>query len=143
MKTVKNRPIPSNDQLTAKQRNAIPHLVAAPSIEEAARRAACTKQTLYNWLAEPAFAAAYEQAQMRVYESGLAALRCAIEAGVSTMRELAEDAKQPGNVRCSAAKSLVEIAMRAHEQIVMADEIRELQAQMDAVGGPRAASQIA
>jgi hypothetical protein len=112
-------------------------------MEEAARRADCSKQTLYNWLAEPAFAAAYELAQMQVYESGLAALRCSIEAGVSTLRKLAEDTKKPASVRCSAAKSLVEISMRAHEQIVMADEIRKLQARMDAVGGPRVAAKIA
>ena len=41
--------------LTARQARVIPHLLAAPSLEEGARRAGVIKVTVYEWLKQEVF----------------------------------------------------------------------------------------
>ena len=54
--------------LTAKQTRALAALLTSPSITQAARAAACGEASLRRWLKEPAFAAAYREAQQQQWQ---------------------------------------------------------------------------
>ena len=61
--------------LSDRQRRVIPHLLAAPSTEEACRRARINKTTVYGWLQDETFRQELKQQRDAVIERALDSLK--------------------------------------------------------------------
>ena len=69
------------NQLTRKQKGAIPHLIAARSFEEGRKNAQVAKTTLYRWLKEEKFRNELERRSTEVVSEALAHTRTEADAG--------------------------------------------------------------
>src|SRR5262249_35112595 len=118
-------------KLTASQQKAIQALLTERSIRDAAAVTGIGESTLRRWLdSDQGFAETYKAARERVYESGLAFLQSSIESGVKTLREVCESETAPPQVRVGAAKSLVEMGLKARDQLELAERMKAIEMQL-------------
>ncbi|MBI3988822.1 MAG: helix-turn-helix domain-containing protein [candidate division NC10 bacterium] len=103
-----------NERLTPRQRAVITYLVAAPTIEEAARRAKISKTTIYKWLREEAFREVLKAERNRVLQESLDVLKWAAGLAVLQLVALAS-AGQQESTRLGASKAILDYTLRAKE----------------------------
>ena len=101
--------------LGRKKSNAIVALLSQRNVEEAARAAGVPPRTLYRWLKEPEFRAAYREARRDALAQAGARLQQMSTAAVSTLGKIMVDPKAPAASRVRAAHSVLEQAARAIE----------------------------
>jgi hypothetical protein len=90
---------------------AIAALLAEPTVEAAAARAGVSVHTLKNWLADPAFRAAYRRARREVVEGAVGRLQAAAGQAVETLLAVAKGGVRDGD-RVRAAVALLGHAFR-------------------------------
>ena len=101
--------------LSRKQEEAIVALLNQRTVDEAARVVDISSRTLYRWLKQPAFAAAYREARHEVYGQSIARLQQMSPAAVSTLAKIMVDPNAPAASRVRAADCVLERAGRATE----------------------------
>ena len=102
-------------QLGRKKEEAIVALLSQRSVEEAARTVNCPARTVYRWLKEPEFNAAYRDARRAAFSQSVARLQQMSAAAVSTLGKIMVDANAPAASRVRAAHSVLEQAAKAIE----------------------------
>jgi hypothetical protein len=105
----------SSSKLTRKQEEAIVALLAQRSMEEAARVAGLGARTLYRWMGEPEFDAAYRKAKRTAFRQSVARLQQASSAAVSTLLKVMVDPSTPASTRVRAADSVLDHSAKAIE----------------------------
>lgn len=114
--------------LTHKQRRAIPALLSAPTVEDAAALAGVSRESLYRWLrSDPRFrdelhaaeAAALAETSRRLV--GLAGRALATIAGVM------DDESASATVRLRAAESVLGHLLRVRELVTLEERITALE----------------
>lgn len=113
--------------LTPRQQKGLAGLLSEPSIEAAAKRAKVTRQTLYEWLKEPDFKAAYEQLQQETFADGLNTLKASLQVGVETLREEVKNKDATPANRIAAATKLIELSLKAREQFELQERLEQLE----------------
>jgi hypothetical protein len=103
------------EKLGPKKEAAILALLTARSIEDAARTAQIPPRTLYRWLQEPEFDAAYRKARRAAFAQATARLQQATGAAVSTLLKIMVDTNAPPSTRVRAADSVLDHAKQAIE----------------------------
>src|ERR1035437_2882301 len=88
-----------------KKEEAINALLTQRNVEEAARVANIGTQTLYRWMKEPEFQAAYLEARRAAVAQSNARLQQASSAAVSTLLKIMVDGSTPASTRVRAADS--------------------------------------
>jgi len=116
------------DRLTAKQEKAIESLLREPTIQAAAEAAGVSKATIFRWLSDPVFSAAYREARGRLLESALTALQAASTDAVTCLREVINDRAAQVSARVSAAKAVLELSLRAKEAIEHEERLKAVEA---------------
>jgi uncharacterized protein YcbX len=101
------------EKRTRKQQQAIAALLTAPTMAEAAARCGISEKTLWRWSQHSEFAEAYRKAQQRLLESAINALRQAALTFAETLRIVAADASAPPASRATAARSGLEVLLKA------------------------------
>ncbi len=101
--------------LTGKQERALHALLTEPTIEEAARAAGIGERTLYRWLNDPPFVAAYREARRQAVQRATGRLQQAANDAVTTLQNVMMDAEAPAPARVNAAKSVLDLAVKAVE----------------------------
>ena len=86
-----------------KKEAAIAALLTQRNVEEAARTAGIGTQTLYRWMKEPEFQAAWLEARRAAMFQANARLQQASSAAVSTLLRMMVDSTVPASVRMRAA----------------------------------------
>ncbi len=127
-------------KLTHKQAAAIPILLAAPTVNAAAKIAGIGSATLFRWLQNDAFDAAYRRARRSALGQAVAQLQQSSSVAVNALREIAEDQEAPSSARVSAARAVLEIAMRSIEFEDLDNRVAALEraaAEKAAAAGPR------
>jgi hypothetical protein len=81
----------SSSKLTGKQEDAIVALLGQRSMEEATRVAGVGARTLYRWVGEAEFDAAYRKAKRTAFRQSVARLQQASSAAVSTLLKVMVD----------------------------------------------------
>jgi hypothetical protein len=81
----------------------------------AAEQAGCGERTAYRWMALPSFQEALRQARRQVLNHAVGQLQSASVEAVGTLRSIASDPAAPANSRVSAARTLLEAALRGAE----------------------------
>jgi len=120
--------------LTARQAQALPIFAASPSVEGACRAAGLSKATAYAWLKQPAFQQALGAARDAILTQALGALKAASSRAVETIAQLAAQGAQE-SVKLSAARTILDSALRARELEELDSRIRELEERVFPRGG--------
>lgn len=103
------------NNLTRRQESAIVALLNLPSIHDAAEASGTPERTLFRWLQDPAFSAAYRQARREVLSMATARLQRAAETAVETLEAVMKDAIATPAARVSAARAVIEFALKGLE----------------------------
>ena len=114
-------------KLKPKQEEAIIALLSNRTVEDAARAVKITPRTLYRWLNEPCFAAAYKQACRTAFGQSRARLQQISSAAVSVLARVMTDAATPAAVKVRAADSVLHHAAKASEIEDLEARVAELE----------------
>ena len=125
----------SAENLSGRQATALSALLSEPSIRDAAKKARLSEETLYRYLREPAFSARYREARRALMENLQARLQAKAEASAKALSEIAEDEGKPASVRVSAAKAVIEYALKAFELGDLGERLKTLEQALEAQKG--------
>lgn len=103
------------EKLSTRQLNAIVALLNQPSVRSAAETVGCPERTLYSWLKQPAFAAAYREGRREATGQAIARLQQASSAAVAVLLRVMASDTTPVVARISAARTVLEFAVKAVE----------------------------
>lgn len=120
------------EQIEARHAAAISALLEHPTVREAARASKLSEETLYRYRRDPAFAERYREARRALIEDLQARLQAKAEAGARVLSEIAEDKKAPASARVTAARALIENAVKLHEQTEITERLAALEKILDA-----------
>ena len=101
--------------LKPKQEGAIIALMSHSTVEEAARSIKIPPRSLYRWLAEPTFEAAYLKARRDVYKQGISRLQKSVGAAISILFKVMADASTPPAVKVRAEECVLSHSAKAIE----------------------------
>ena len=105
----------SRGKLGLKQEEAILALLTQRSVDEAARIAKVVPRTLYRWMKDPDFNAAYREAKRAAFSQSIARLHQMSSAAVSTLGKVMVDANTPASTKVRAADSILNHTTKAIE----------------------------
>lgn len=117
----------SQQGLTAKQLRAIECLLRESTTQAAAEAAGVGKTTIFRWLNEPEFAAAYRQARDQMYEGALNGLQAASADAVRALRDVVNDKTAMASARVSAAAKVLDLSLKVREQFEIEERLRLLE----------------
>jgi hypothetical protein len=102
-------------KLKPKQEEAVIALLSNRTVEDAAHAVKITPRTLYRWLKEPDFDAAYRKARRTAFGQCTARLQQASSAAVSAVLKILVDLSGPASTRLRAADLVLSHAAQAIE----------------------------
>src|SRR5580692_7687012 len=105
----------SEGKFGRKKEEAIVALMSQRSVEDAARSANVNPRTLYRWMKEPEFDAAYRAAKRAAYGQSIARLHQAAGAAVTTLMKLMVDQNVPASTRARCADNILAHTAKAIE----------------------------
>ena len=103
------------DLLGPAQHRAVIALLERPTVAEAANDAGVHRATLYKWLKEPGFQAAYREARRESLRLATARLQQISGEAVEALREVVGDRSQQGASRVGAARVILDYAAKMTE----------------------------
>jgi phage terminase small subunit len=103
------------EKLSRKQDQVITALVTCTSITEAAAQCGLADVTLRRWLKQEPFQAAYREARRAVVQQAIVQIQRATAEAVETLRTVMQDTAAPAGAKVSAAKTILETAVKAVE----------------------------
>jgi transposase-like protein len=103
------------EKLGPKQEAAVLALLSSRNVEEAARVVGVTSKTLYRWMKEPAFDAAYREAKRAAFSQSIARLHQMTTAAVTTIGKVMLDSSTPPATKVRAADSILNHMTKAIE----------------------------
>jgi hypothetical protein len=102
-------------KLSRKQEHTIAALLDCDSIAAAAAQAGIAEGTVYRWLKDAAFEEAYRKARGQVVRHSIIKLQRATGRAVETLVAVMEDEDVTASARVSAAKAVLEMAIKGVE----------------------------
>jgi hypothetical protein len=106
----------SKPQLGIKKEAAILALLTHRNIAEAARAVGISERTLFRWLQDPDFQAAYREARQTTYLQSMARLQQMSSVAVATLGVIMLDANAPAASRLRAADAVLNHAGKSLEK---------------------------
>src|SRR5262245_5082366 len=103
------------EKLSRKQDQIITALVSCASIAEAAGQCGLAEVTVRRWLKQDAFQQAYRDARQQVVQQAIVQVQQATGEAVATLRQVMQAAEAPASAKVSAAKTILETAVKAVE----------------------------
>jgi DNA-binding MurR/RpiR family transcriptional regulator len=103
------------EKLSRKHEQAISALLATPTVAEAAHQAGVSESTVRRWLQSADFQAAYQQARRQVVQQAIVQVQQTCTVAVTTLRTVMQEATAPASARVSAAKAVLDTALKAVE----------------------------
>lgn len=103
------------EKLGRKKEEAIVALLSYRTVEDAARSCNKRARTLYRWLAEPEFRAAYQNARRAAFSQSIGRLQQASSAAVSTLMKVMVDSAAPASAKVRAAAAVLDHAAKGIE----------------------------
>ena len=121
--------------LSRKQEQAIAALMANPTLEAAAGALKVNPVTLNRWLKHPAFQDAYRDARREAVTHAVATVQAATSEAVETLRAIMRDGDAPAGSRVSAARTVLDTALKAVELEDLVARVEALEAAAPSGGG--------
>ncbi len=122
-----------NGKLSARQEQALAALLIEPTVTAAATKANVPERTLYRWLDEPAFTAAYREARRKAVKQTVARLQRASAPVVSILLQLAASDQSPATARVAACRAVLDYTFKAVELEDLDERLRVLEEHMGGV----------
>ena len=118
------------EKLSRKQEQGIKALLIQSTLGEAATAIGVDERTLRRWLRDNAvFQMAYRQARRAVVQHAIVQVQQATGEAVETLRKVMQAADAPASAEVSAAKTILETAVKAVELEDLEARIASLEAQ--------------
>jgi hypothetical protein len=117
----------SDSGLSRKQERAISALLYEKTTKEAAEISGVTETTLWRWLKDDAFNKAYVEARRLATSQAIAQIQQAGGDAVKTLCTVMNDTQAPASSRVTAAKTVLELGIKAVELEDMAQRLSELE----------------
>jgi hypothetical protein len=106
----------STHALTPRQEQSITALLVQGSLQAAAEASGINEKTLRRWLREDAvFQMAYREARRQVVQQAIVQVQQATGEAVETLRKVMQAADAPASAKVSAAKTILDTAVKAIE----------------------------
>ncbi len=121
--------------MTPRQQKALAALLTSPSKAAAAKAAGIAPRTLRDYLADPAFQAAYRDAFGNMVEDATRQAQQAISPALSTLREIVEDKEEDAQARISAARAILSHGLKLTETVDILNRLQELENAMEGENG--------
>jgi AcrR family transcriptional regulator len=119
-------------KLTAKQQRAIEALLTEPTVQAAADAAGVGKTTIFRWLADSVFSSVYRDLRGQALETTLTRLQQVSGDAVEALREIMTDKAVKSSARVAAARSVLDLALRAREVLETEARLRALEDRLNA-----------
>ena len=103
------------EKLSRKQELAIAALLTCSAIADAAKQCSIGEVTLHRWLKDATFQAVYREARRAVVQHAIVQVQQATGEAVATLRQVMQAAEAPASAKVSAAKTILETAVKAVE----------------------------
>ena len=120
-----------------KKDQAIVALITEPTIQAAAQKVGITTPTLHKWLKVKEFKDAYREARREAVTAAISRLQRTATEAVDALRAVMNDTESPASARVSAARAILEIAVKAVELEDLEARIEELERLLQKEGGMR------
>lgn len=118
-------------KLLRKREQAIAALIEKPTIREAAEKAGVSESTLFRWLAEEGFQEAYRKAKRQLVDSSITRLQKITGEAVEALREVMNDSESPPSSRVMAARTVLEMGIKAVELEDLEARVQALEKMME------------
>ena len=118
------------EKLSRKQEKAISALLVHPTMCEAASAAGIGEVTLWRWLRVPEFKEQYRLARREAVSQAVGQLQGACSVAVMALTDISQDVNCPASARVSAARTVLEMALKGVELEDLAVRVEELEQQV-------------
>lgn len=118
-------------KITPRQERAVVALVQQPTIREAAELLKVNEVTVYRWLRDRNFQAAYRRARLEAVRQATARLQQACGQAVQTLVDVQADFCSSSSARVRAAKAILDLAYKAVEIEDLDERLRALEETAD------------
>jgi hypothetical protein len=115
------------EELTRRQEAAITALLQHGVVSRAAIASHVPESTLWRWMQQKDFAAAYRVARRTITERSVGLLQQASMMAAATLVNILQDANTPASVRMTAATRVLEFAFRGEELLDLEERIAALE----------------
>ncbi len=115
------------EKLEAKHETALAALLAHPSVADAAKAAKVSQATLWRYMRDEKFSARYAEARADVTKHLIMRLQSNSTSAATVLMEVAEDTNAPASARVSAARTIIEQALRGAELRDLMERIEALE----------------
>ncbi len=102
-------------KLPRKRQQAIAALIEAPTIREAAGIVGIGEATLFRWLQDSGFQEVYRETKQRIVSHAVTQLQRASGNAVKVLTDVMNDEDKPASSRVTAAKTVLDMAVKAVE----------------------------
>ncbi len=116
-------------KLTARQAKFLPILLASPTYTAACRKGQISRDTLYEWLKEPAFKAELDRQRAELVAQGLALLSQSVVKAVETLAGLLDAGDD--RLKRLAAKDILDQQAKFHELEELTRRIEVIEEQLE------------
>lgn len=114
--------------MTQKMQKALLALLTSSTKEQAAAAAGITPKTLRSYLDNPEFQAEYRAAFSDLVRDAVRQAQKSLSPALKTLNDIMRNDDQNGQIRVSAARSLLEFGLKATEQLDIVDRLEKLEA---------------
>jgi hypothetical protein len=121
------------EKLSRNQDRAIAALLVHVSMSEAADAAGIGDVTLWRWMQLPDFKEQYRLARREAVSQAVGHLQGACSVAVVALKDIAQDVTCPARARVSAARKVLELAIKGVELEDLAARVEELELQVSRV----------
>ena len=118
-------------ELDAKQEQLIYSLLKEKTKEEAARKSGTPRNTMYRWLRDPVFKAAYRAALQDRAHDCRAVLEKNSPRSAQALVDVVDDLEEDTSVRVTAAKAVIDRTLPAQDRIAVEEELAGLRATIE------------
>jgi DNA-binding MurR/RpiR family transcriptional regulator len=110
-----------------KREQAVAALLAHSTIGEAAGAVGVSEVTMWRWLQEEEFQTAYREAKKQIVQQAVTRIQQVTGEAVDTLREIMLDPKKPATSRVTAARTILNMAVKAVELDDLERRIEEIE----------------
>ncbi len=120
------------EKLTRRKEQAIAALLTEPTLEMAAKRVGVSDVTLWRWLRDSEFQAAFSEARHRVVEAAIGKLQQVAAEAVACLQRNLTSGQPATEVR--AADAILSHVLKTLDRLELEQRLRHLEAAADAPG---------
>ena len=114
-------------KLSRNKERAIAALITNSSIPAAAKAAGIAEATLWRWLKIDAFKKAYRQARSEIVSHAISQLQKGLTRAIDALFEIVENSEAPASARVSAARSIIDTALKSAEMEDLVGRVEALE----------------